>query len=258
MTTSRRSARTLAWKLLPLAAIGMLAIGCGGEPPLRVLAASSLSEVMPALIERYEAEHPGVEIELRLGGSQALATQIEEGAPADLFVSANAAQARRLVDGGLLTASAPIAANRLVVAVAEGSELHTVEQLAEDGVRIAVGAPGVPVGALTALALDALPARIAAGIRANVVTEDTNVRFALSRVELGEADAAFVYHTDLVAVPGMRAIELPPGLGVPGAEYVAGLVSGGDPRAVQLLEFLRGAEAGAVLAEAGFTPAGAP
>lgn len=234
----------------------MLAIGCGGDAPLRVLAASSLSDVMPALIERYEAEHPGVEIELRLGGSQALATQIEEGAPADLFVSANAAQAQRLVDGGLLAAAGAIAANRLVVAVAERSALRTIEQLAEDGVRIAVGAPGVPVGALTALALEALPARVAAGIRGNVVTEDANVRFALSRVELGEADAAFVYHTDLVAAPGMRAIELPPGLGVPGNQYVAGLVSGGDPRAVELLEFLRGAEARAALAEAGFIPAG--
>lgn len=234
----------------------MLAIGCGGDAPLRVLAASSLSDVMPALIERYEAEHPGVEIELRLGGSQALATQIEEGAPADLFVSANAAQAQRLVDGGLLAAAGAIAANRLVVAVAERSALRTIEQLAEDGVRIAVGAPGVPVGALTALALEALPARVAAGIRGNVVTEDANVRFALSRVELGEADAAFVYHTDLVAAPGMRAIELPPGLGVPANQYVAGLVSGGDPRAVELLEFLRGAEARAALAEAGFIPAG--
>jgi molybdate transport system substrate-binding protein len=253
-TARPRIARSLALLLLPFTALGVLAASCGDDNSIRVFAAVSLADVMPRIIEQYEETHPGIDVELRLGGSQALATQIEEGAPADLFISANPVQAQRLVERGLLDDAGALVANRLVVAVGLDSELNEIEQLAAPGVRVAVGAPDVPAGALTATALGLLPADVAAAIRDNVVTEDPNVRIVLSRVELGEADAAFVYHTDLAAAPRTRAIELPAALGVPRNDYVAGLVAGGDARAVDLLAFLRGDEAQALLAEAGFLP----
>ncbi len=242
-----------------LAAPALFALGCGGGgETITIFAASSLTDVMPAVIQRYEQREPGVTFTLSLSGSQTLASQIEEGAPADLFISANPIHAQRLVERGLVARSAVLVENRLVVAVEQDSALREVGDLALAGVRIAVGAPRVPVGELTETALTLLERddpELARALRRNVVTEDPNVRVTLSRVELGEADAAFVYHTDVAVVPGLRAIELPDE--VPRNEYVLTLIVRDDPqaleRAARFFDFLLGAEAGAIFAEAGFT-----
>lgn len=250
----RRCARAVL-----LAAPALFALGCGGgDEVITIFAASSLTEVMPVVMQRYEQREPGVAFTLSLSGSQTLASQIEEGAPADLFISANPVHARRLVERGLVERSAVLVENRLVVAVERDSALREVADLALAGVRIAVGAPGVPVGALTETALTLLERddpELARALRRNVVTEDPNVRVALSRVELGEADAAFVYHTDVAVVPGLRAIELP--AEIPRNEYVLTLIVRDDPqaleRAARFFDFLLGVEAGAIFARAGFT-----
>ncbi len=239
---------TLFWWLFA----GWLLTGCGGGDAIGVFAASSLADVLPSIMERYRDQHPGVEFELSFAGSQALATQIEEGAPASLFISANPVQAERLVAAALAEQPAVIAENRLVIAVREDAPWRSVEELAAADVLIAIGAPSVPVGALTQLALDGLEPSVAAALRAKVVTLDPGVRFVLSRVELGATDAGFVYHTDLVAAPSLRAIELPPE--TPRNRYVAVLVSAGDGRAADVLEFLLGEEAQTLLREAGFLP----
>ncbi len=242
-----------------LAATALFALGCGGDDEvITIFAASSLTEVMPAVIERYEEDEPGVRFTLSLSGSQALASQIEEGAPADLYISANPVHARRLVERGLVERSAVLVENRLVVAVEHDSPLREIADLGAPDVRIAVGAPAVPVGALTETALTQLERddpELARALRRNVVTEDPNVRVTLSRVELGEADAAFVYHTDVAVVPGLRAIELPDE--IPRNQYVVAVIVRDDPealeRAARFFDFLLGAEAGAIFAQAGFT-----
>jgi len=209
-------------------------------------------------MQRYREQHPGMEFELSFAGSQALATQIEEGAPASLFISANPVQAERLVAAGLAEQPTVIAENRLVIAVREDAPWRTVEELAAADVLIAMGTSSVPVGALTQSALDRLDPSVATALRAKVVTLDPGVRFVLSRVELGAADAGFVYDTDLVAAPALRAIELP--RETPRNQYVAVLVTAGDGRAAAVLEFLLGEEAQTLLREAGFlsvTPAAA-
>lgn len=240
--------------------LGLGVTGCGDSSSLRIFAASSLQDVLPELLEAYAAESDGASFDVQYGGSQSLAAQIELGAEADLFISANEPQLDRLEEDGLVERRVGLAMNRLVVAVEADSNLDSVDDLGGAGLRIAVGAPAVPVGALTELFFASLEPALAAAIRANVITEDPNVRITLSRVELGEADAAFVYRTDLRGTDGLRAIEV--GGDLDPNVYVAGLLAGAEAGASDLLAFLGGHEAAAIWETAGFeplnTPAGAP
>jgi molybdate transport system substrate-binding protein len=241
-------------------ALQLAACGDGGER-VRVFAASSLTDVLPEAIERFREQHPGVEFEVSYAGSQTLATQIEEGAPVDLFLAADPVQPSRLEAAGLVERSAALVENRLVIAVDGNSSWRSVDDVVAADTRFATGAPDVPVRALTRTVLGLLDPTVAEQIRASIVTEDPNVRVALSRVELGEADAAFVYETDLAAAPGLRAILLPDEF--PRNEYRAVLVAGGrtapDSAAAAFFAFLLDGDGGQrILAEAGFIPIGAP
>lgn len=244
-----------------LVAVGLLALACGGGDGerVRVLAASSMTDVLPLIAERYGEVHPEVDIEFIFAGSTTLATQIEEGLPADIYIAANRTQAQRVLSAGLGVEGTVIAENTLVIAVAEDAPWRSVEELASAAPRVAVAAPGVPVAVLTEIALAALDPAVAGPLRAGIVTRDANVRVALSRVETGEADAAFVYSTDLVTARNVRAIALPSQL--PRNTYIAVLVTNdGEPpsaAATGFLAFLRGAEAAAVFADAGFIPVAA-
>lgn len=225
---------------------------------MQIFAASSVTDVLPAIAERYREQHPDVEFEFSFGGSQTLASQIEEGAPADVYISANPAQAERLLSAGLATQSTVIGENVLIVAVREDAPWQTVEEVAASKPRVAVGSPDAPVGALTEIALGLLAPPIAGPLRDGIVTQDPNVRVVLSRVEQGEVDAAFVYSTDLATARDVRAIALPPQL--PRNQYVAVLVTNGDDgpnaAAAGFVAFLGGEEAGKILAGAGFLVAG--
>ena len=233
------------------AALVLGAASCGGDDAaIEVAAASSLRHVLPRIVEDFRRAHPEVEVRLRFSGSQVLATQIEEGADADLFISANALQASRLVDGGLARLPTVVTANRLVVALAEDAPWRSVEELAAAEASIAVGAPSVPVGALTVIALAQLDPDVRSELLRNVVTEDPSVRVVLSRLELGEVDAAFVYHSDVALTRGLRALALPPT--VPPNEYVAVLIDGAAAETEDLLAFLLGPDAQGLFQAAGF------
>jgi molybdate transport system substrate-binding protein len=147
-----------------------------------------------------------------------------------------------------------IAENRLIVAVHKDAPWRTVEQVAMADVRIAAGTPSVPVGVLTGAAMALLDPTVAELLRSKVVTQDLSVRVVLSRVEVGEADAGFVYHTDLAMARGLRAIQLPDEL--PRNQYIAVLIAdgeaGGDDSATEFLDFLIGEEAQDLLRETGF------
>jgi molybdate transport system substrate-binding protein len=241
-----------------LVAVGLLALACGGGDGerVRVLAASSMTDVLPLIAERYGEAHPEVDIEFIFAGSTTLATQIEEGLPADIYIAANRTQAQRVLSAGLGVEGTAIAENTLVIAVAEDAPWRSVEQLAAAAPRVAVAAPGVPAAVLMEVALQMLDPAVAGPLRDGIVTRDPNVRVALSRVETGEADAAFVYSTDLATASGVRAIALPPQL--PRNEYIALLVTNdGDPpsaAAAAFLAFLQGDAATEVLVDAGFIP----
>jgi len=244
-----------------LALLGVLALllgGCGDgdrEPTVTIAAASSLRHVLPDIVEGFERAYPGVAVELRFAGSQVLASQIAEGADDDLFISANPLQAARLLDAGLAARPTVVTANILVVAVPEDAPWRSLRDLALADVRIAVGAPSVPVGALSRIALAWVAQQqpeTAQALRDKIATEDPSVRIVLSRLELGEADAAFVYASDVAVSDGLRAILLPPQ--TPPNEYVAVLIEDADPAAEELLAWLLSPNAQAIFGLHGFLP----
>jgi molybdate transport system substrate-binding protein len=183
-------------------------------------------------------------VELNFAGSQALRTQIEQGAPVDVFASADPVHADALRAARLLGPTRTFARNRLVVAVpASGARVARLHDLVRTGTRIVVAAPTVPAGRYTAQVLGRLAAAglygddFQARVQANVASLESNVRTTLAKVALGEADAAFVYATDAAAFAGkVRAIDIPDRYNVV-AEYPIGVVTG-TPRAAKAQAFV--------------------
>lgn len=182
-------------------------LGCTpARQPLRVFAAASLTESFAAIEAAFEAAHPEIDVIVSTAGSQALRLQIEHGAPADLFASANPKHARALVDQQLARDPALLARNALVIAVPQANPAG-IEALTDlpRAQRLVIGEPTVPAGAYAVQALER------AGIRGavRVASREASVRLALAKVALGEADAALVYRTDTRGRAGIRAIALP-------------------------------------------------
>jgi molybdate transport system substrate-binding protein len=201
-----------------LLAVAVLA-GCTGAPepdpadgdrlsgPLTVFAAASLLDVFEFLGGSFRDEHPDVDLRLNYGGSSSLAASIVQGAPADVFASANGAQMDVVTDAGLAAADPVVfTANVLQVAVPPGNPAG-VRGLADFGreeLTLAVCAPAVPCGAAAEQAF------AAAGVTARPDTLEEDVRSALLKAELGEVDAALVYASDVVASgPRVEGIPLP-------------------------------------------------
>ena len=230
-----------------LGAAAALAAGGGeadgdGDGGLTVFAAASLAEALPAL--EPDATY-------QLGGSASLATQIREGAAADVFAAASVEHARALREEGLVEEPRVFATNRLVVIVPAGSGLASVADLGRPGVKLVIGAQGVPVGDYARAALVALGAPEVLG---NVVSEEDDVRGIVAKVALGEADAGIVYVTDVApAGEAVRALELPPAA-QPAIQYAVAVVSDSDSRdaAEAFVERLLGPEGRAALETAGF------
>lgn len=249
---------------LLLAALAALT-GCRApEAPARaelvVFAASSLTEAMHALEAGFEATHPDIDVRPTFAGSQVLRLQIEQGAVAHVYASADEAHMQALVTAGRVTDAHPFARNTLVAITPADSDLATFADLAR-AERLVIGAESVPVGRYTRAVLTRAEAThgeaFVRTLRAHVASHETNVRLVRAKVELGEADAAFVYRTDApLDAPGarVRAIELPPALQID-ARYPIGRVEGAPPAAAAFIAYVRSPAGQAVLAERGFSPA---
>jgi molybdate transport system substrate-binding protein len=229
-----------------------------GPRTLVVLAAASLTEAFAAIEAELEAAEPGVDVVVSTGGSQALRVQIEHGAPADVFAAANAEHIDALVSAGLVRQSSPFAEGVLVLAVppANPAGIRSLEDL-PSAARIVLGAPEVPVGQYTRTMLDRAEARYGAGFRArveaHVVSLEPNVRQVLAKVELGEADAAVVYRSDVVASRNVKVIEIPAELDVRAQYHVGVLTAAAQPELAQrFVDHLRSAAGRAVLERHGF------
>jgi molybdate transport system substrate-binding protein len=172
----------------------------GAAGVVNVFAAASLTEVFTELGEAFEADHPGVEITFNFAGSSALAEQVNQGAPADVLVTADESTMKKVVDAGNAAGPATLARNRLAILVEKGNPtgITRLADLARPGVTFVLCVPEVPCGKFGAAALE----------RARVTTEpaslEENVKAVVARVTLGEADAGIVYVTDVKAA-GDRA-----------------------------------------------------
>jgi molybdate transport system substrate-binding protein len=239
--------------------LSALAAAPSSARTIRVLAASSLTDALGEIALAFEADHPGTTVEASFAGSQVLRTQIEQGARADVFASADLEHASALARAGLLGAPRVLARNRLVVVVpAEAARVASLAGLARPGTRIVVAGPAVPAGRYAAEALRRLDGEgglgtgFGARVRANVVSEETNVRAVLSKVALGEADAGFVYRSDAAAAgPKVRVLDLPVDVV---AEYTIGVLRRAeDPRAAEaFVEMVLGQRGQAILRRHGF------
>jgi len=243
----------------------LLASACRGEPssarPLHVYAASSLTEAFEELALHFEQAHPGVDVSLTFAGSQVLRLQIEQGASADVYASANEEHVLALARSGDALAPVAFAASELVLVLPLGASPHvdSFEKLATLS-RIVVGAEAVPVGAYTERMLERARATLGdefvADVRRHIVSRESNVRLVRAKVEMGEADAAIVYRTDAVASGRVRVVELPAKLRAGGRYHLAALTRSADPAlADEWVSWVRGITGRQVLGRHGFTEA---
>jgi molybdate transport system substrate-binding protein len=163
---------------------------------LTVFAAASLTDVFTELGDQLEKSDPGLHVQFNFAGSSALAMQLAQGAPADVFASANEAQMKVVTDAGLPGEEpAVFTENVLEIAVPKGNPGHVtgLADFAKPDLTLAVCAPDVPCGAAAQKVFQT------AGITAVPDTEEEDVKAALTKVQLGEVDAALVYATDVQA-----------------------------------------------------------
>lgn len=224
------SHRVLFRMLTLLAILGLAPIAADGQPKaaVTVSAAASLREAFEAAAPQFTA-HTGYTVRYDFGGSDMLAAQLLNGAPADVFAAANAAQMERVAT--LTEAPRTLAKNRLVViAPRRDDAVRTLGDLGKRGVRLVIAAPTVPVGAYSRAAFARLEgdpaygAGFAARVEANVVSQETDVKAIAAKVALGEADAGVVYVTDVAPIAAnVRVLRFPNGV-APEAVYPIAVV----------------------------------
>lgn len=261
---TRRARRVVAAFAAALAGMLVLA-ACSSEEandePLRVFAAASLSVAGDDLQQAYADEHDGQQIEWNFAGSSALVRQIEQGSPADAFISAdekNMDKALKLPEFSKVTdRDEPriVATNQLVLAVAENpkTKITSLKDLAT-GARVAICAPEVPCGTL---AHEALEKPGSAPIKLQNPSEEANVSNVATKVATGQVDAGFIYASDAAAIQrqGKKITTLPIAHVAPNKYPAASTDAGADnAKAAEFVRWLSTPPAQRILAEHGFGP----
>jgi molybdate transport system substrate-binding protein len=234
---------------------------------LTIFAASSLTDAFKEIGAAFEAANPGVKVSFSFGASSQLRTQIEQGASADLFASADQAQMDRARQADLLQGDARVfARNRLVVIVPPGNpgRVRELADLARPGLKLVTAGPEVPVGVYTQAVLERMAQEPAFGgdfmerVNANVVSREPNVRQVVAKVQLGEADAAIVYASDVTpdVAPKLGRLELPDRFNVL-ANYPIAALRGApsEQTAERFIAYLLSPAGQTALAKWGFIPA---
>jgi molybdate transport system substrate-binding protein len=246
--------------------VGMLAgavlcacIGAGGaaakpsraQAGVTVFAAASLTDVFPAIDKGNSYS---------FAGSNALATQITNGAPADVFASANTTLPAQLFAQGVVEKPVVFTRNTLVIVVpkANPAGIKSIYDLTKPGIKIDVANSAVPVGSYTLQVLDQMGLRSA--VSANFVSQETDVRTVLTKVQLGQADAGFVYSTDAQTVPGQVTVIKVPAWAQPKIAYAMAIVtkSPNQAAAQAFIDDVLSKSGQATMLKYGFLPITAP
>ncbi len=246
------------------AVVPSVALSAASEPKtLTVFAAASLTNAFDEIGKTFEAANPGVTVKFNFAGSQTLRTQIEQGAQADVFASANTKEMDALVTGNFVAAdSAQIfLINQLVLIMPANNPagLVTLADLADPGLKVVLAAKEVPVGNYALQMLDKLEATIGTGFKdkvlANVVSYENDVKQVVAKVQLGEADAGIVYLSDTVAAPELQKINIPAENNVVAKYPIAALSHSQNPELGQVfIAYLLSADGQSVLKKWGFLP----
>jgi molybdate transport system substrate-binding protein len=258
-----------------LIALAVVAAGCSGGAPtsvassaagggLTVYAAASLTASFKELATAYQAK-TGTPVTLSFDSSATLEAQIEQGAPADVFASADTTNPKKLVDAGLAAGPAiNFAGNALTIIVPRSGSttVATPADLAKSGVKVVGAGDSVPITKYATQLIANLakqpgyPAGFADAVARNIVSREDNVKGVVTKIELGEGDAGIVYVTDARASTRVRQVDVPADANVP-ATYAAVAVkaSKNAARAADFLTWLSGADAQAILAKYGFSAA---
>ena len=245
-------------------------VACGrssSSTQLTVFAAASLTGAFTEAGQVFSQAHPEVTVSFSFAGSQELATQISQGAPADLFASANQNQMDAAIASGRINADAPqpFVQNRLVVIIPRDNPagITSLADLANEGVKVILAAAEVPVGQYTldflgkASTSSEFPASYQADVLANVVSYEQNVRAVLTKLSLGEGDAGVVYASDVTGAEAADVIQLdiPDAFNTVAQYPIARLNdSEHEDAAAQFITFILSAEGQAILARYGFLP----
>lgn len=257
-------------RLAPLLLLSALALaGCASadadpaatpEPPaatgpeltggLTIYAAASLGAAFDELAEQFEARHPSLDVlPIVYDGSSTLATQLIEGAPADVFAAADEKNMQKVVDAGLAESPALFASNTLVIAVPTGNPggVTGLESLADPALTVVLCAPEVPCGAASRTLLSS------AGVTVAPASLEQNVTAVLTKVAAGEADAGLVYATDVREALDVESVDAEGAAEVVNRYPVTMLTDAANPTAAaEFVAFVLSDDGRAVLARLGF------
>lgn len=247
--------------------IASLTAACGAPPDraetLTVFAASSLTDAFSEIGVKFGDTHPGVKVIFNFAGSQQLRQQLEQGAKADVFASANNMEMDAAIKSGLIISGTPqvFVRNRLAVIVPKDNpgKVQSLPDLAKPGLKIVLAASNVPAGSYALAVLDRMNKQFGATfsptVLSNVVSFEDNVRQIVAKIQLGEADAGIVYTSDVTpaAAEKVTTIDIPDPFNVIASYPIASLTSAPQPDlAVDFITYVMSPDGQSILKKWGF------
>jgi len=238
-----------------------------GGTTVTVFAASSLTDSFKEIGAQFQAAHPGVKVNFNFAGSQQLRAQLEQGARADVFASANATEMTNARDKGLVGNDDEVfVMNRLIVILPKNNpgKITQLQDLSKPGLKVVIADPSVPVGQYASQMLDKMSAdptfgaNFKAQVMKNVVSQETDVKQVVAKVQLGEADAGVVYTTDAqAAASALTPLTIPDKFNQIASYPIVALKAAPQPQLAQaFVAYVLAAEGGQkILQKWGFIPA---